>query len=180
MGRKHSLEELGRLDVDAYKQSPKIPLVLVLDNIRSAHNVGSVFRTCDAYRVDKVYLCGFTATPPHKDIRKTALGATDSVEWEHVESALELLSQLKEQGYSIVSIEQTNDSAELKDWKPTGKTAIVLGNEVAGVQQELIDQGDLCVELEQHGTKHSLNVSVCAGIVIWYAFGWLGDDIFGT
>lgn len=179
MGRKQTLEELGRMDVDAFKQSAKIPLVVILDNIRSAHNVGSVFRTADAYRVEKVYLCGFTATPPHKDIRKTALGATESVEWENVDSAQELLSRLRVEGYSIVSIEQTDDSTELGDWRPFGKTAIILGNEVAGVQQELVDQSDLCVELEQYGTKHSLNVSVCAGIVIWKAFGQISSDLAG-
>jgi 23S rRNA (guanosine2251-2'-O)-methyltransferase len=170
MTKKLSLEELNRVSLETYHKKPKIPLVVVLDNIRSAHNVGSIFRTSDAYCVEQIIICGFSAQPPHKDIRKTALGATESVKWIYAQSAKEVVLKLKEEGYAIVSMEQTDSSVELNDWRIDGPVAVILGNEVAGVQDELIEISDVCVELEQHGTKHSLNVSVCAGITIWKAF----------
>lgn len=170
--RKLKLEELGRISIEEFKEVEKIPVVVVLDNIRSMHNIGSVFRTSDAFRIQKVYLCGITARPPHKDIRKTALGATESIEWEYVEDAIDLIPRLKNENYSILSIEQTESSTSLSDYeiKSDRAYAVVFGNEVDGVQQEVIDQSDLCIEVPQEGTKHSLNVSVCAGIVLWEFF----------
>lgn len=170
MAKKLSLEELNRATLEDYRSRPKIPLVVVLDNIRSAHNVGSIFRTSDAYCVEKIIICGFSAKPPHKDIRKTALGATESVPWSYIASAEDAILELKSLGYSIVAVEQTDSSVELNEWQIGERVAIIFGNEVSGVQDELIDLSDTCVELEQHGTKHSLNVSVCAGITIWKAF----------
>lgn len=177
--RKLKLEELGRISVDDFKSVEKIPVVVILDNIRSMHNIGSVFRTSDAFLIEKVYLCGITATPPNKEIRKTALGATESVDWEYVEEINELIPQLKSDGFKILSIEQTEGSTSLSDFldcRQAGeliekeKFAVIFGNEVDGVQQSVIDQSDFCLEIPQGGTKHSLNVSVCAGIVLWEFF----------
>lgn len=170
--RKLKLEELGRISVEEFKETEKIPVVVLLDNIRSMHNIGSVFRTADAFLVEKIYLCGITATPPNKEIRKTALGATESVDWEYVEDIHSLIHRLKEEKFTILSIEQTEGSLSLDDFTidPNQKYALVLGNEVEGVQQTVIDQSDYCIEIPQEGTKHSLNVSVCAGIVIWEFF----------
>jgi len=167
--RKLKLEELGRISIDEFKKTEKIPVVVVLDNIRSAHNIGSVFRTSDAFLIEKVYLCGITATPPNKEIRKTALGATESVEWEHVRETANLIPELKSAGFRILAVEQTQGSKFLSEVElnPDEKYAVVFGNEVDGVQQPVINQSDLCVEVPQSGTKHSLNVSVCAGIVLW-------------
>lgn len=169
MMRKLKLEELGRVSVEEFKEVGKIPVVVVLDNIRSMHNIGAVFRTSDAFLVEKIYLCGITATPPNKEIRKTALGATESVDWEYVAEIHELISQLKNENYMILSVEQTEGSLSLLDFeiKPNAKYALILGNEVDGVQQIVINESDFCVEIPQDGTKHSLNVSVCAGIVLW-------------
>lgn len=170
--RKLKLEELGRISVEEFKEIDKIPVVVILDNVRSMHNIGSVFRTADAFLIQKVYLCGITATPPHKEIRKTALGATESVEWEHVKDIQDLVSNLKSQGYSILSIEQAEGSVNLSDFEIQSdqKYALIFGNEVEGVQQEVINQSDYCLEIPQSGTKHSLNISVCAGIVMWEFF----------
>ncbi len=167
--RKLKLEELGRVTTEEYEQIQKNPVVVVLDNIRSMHNVGAVFRTSDAFLIDKVYLCGITATPPHKEIQKTAIGAEKSVNWEHIPDANELIAQLKKEGYQIISIEQAENSVRLNDYNvdTTQKYAIVMGNEVDGVQQSIIDQCDTCLEIPQSGTKHSLNVSVCTGIILW-------------
>lgn len=167
--RKLKLEELGRISVDDFKSVDKIPVVVILDNIRSMHNIGSVFRTSDAFIIERIYLCGITATPPNKEIRKTALGATESVEWEYVKEINELIPELKSDGFKILSIEQTEGSASLSDFKINSneKYAVIFGNEVDGVQQSVIDQSDFCLEIPQGGTKHSLNVSVCAGIVLW-------------
>lgn len=163
------MDELNRDSVEDFKNKKKIPLVLVLDNVRSLNNVGSVFRTADAFMVEKVYLCGITGTPPHRDIEKTALGATESVEWEHVPDTLELVKRLKEQGYTIASVEQAENSVMLNDLKPEpGKPhAFVLGNEVFGVEQEVINASDFVLEIPQFGTKHSLNISVATGVVVW-------------
>lgn len=167
--RKLSMDELGRLDVDGYKSIDKLPLIVVLDNVRSMHNVGSVFRTSDAFLVEKIMLCGFTPQPPHRDIRKVALGATESVDWEYHQNTVDLIKELKQQDYTILSVEQTESSIDLSEYKVEAakKYAVVFGNEVDGVDQEVIDLSDKSIEIPQYGTKHSLNVSVCSGIVIW-------------
>lgn len=170
--RKLSLTELNRLDIDTYANIEKIPLVIILDNIRSLHNVGSVFRTADAFRIESIFLCGITATPPQPEIHKTALGAEFSVQWNYREDALQAVDELKEQGYVIYSVEQAEGSTLLNELvlEKGKKYAIVLGNEVDGVQQSVIDQSNGCIEIPQYGTKHSLNVSVASGIVIWDLF----------
>ncbi|ARN72050.1 RNA methyltransferase [Nonlabens tegetincola] len=170
--RKLLNEELDRLDVDAYKNSDKTPITIVLDNIRSLNNIGSVFRTADCYRIEKIILCGITAQPPHRDIRKTALGATESIEWEYVEDTLKALENLKNNQYHLCAIEQAENSTSLYHFKPEKgqKLAVVFGNEVKGVQQQVVDYCDTIIELQQFGTKHSLNISVCAGIVIYDLF----------
>lgn len=167
--RKLKLDELGRVSVKEFKESDKIPLVVVLDNIRSMHNIGAVFRTSDAFLIEKIYLCGITATPPNKEIRKTALGATESVDWEYVSDVNELIQKLKEENWIVASIEQVEGSVNFSEYEPdpNGKYAVVFGNEVEGVSQSVVDASDLCLEIPQSGTKHSLNVSVCAGIVLW-------------
>lgn len=168
---KLSLDQLGRVELDTYKQTDKIPVVVVLDDIRSAHNVGAIFRTSDAFRIEKIYLAGITPTPPNREIQKTALGAQLSVEWEHRKDSLTLIKELQAD-YQVVSVEQTKNSTNLLDFKPNKneKYALVLGNEVSGVKQEIIDQSNLSLEIPQEGTKHSLNVSVCGGIVLWHFF----------
>ena len=170
--RKLKNSELDRLEVSAFKKIDKTPIVVILDNIRSLNNVGSVFRTSDAFLVEKIYLCGITATPPHKEIHKTALGATETVEWEYVESALDLVEKLKKEEYVVISIEQADKSTKLEQFeiKKDQKYAIVFGNEVKGVQQEVVSASDLCIEIPQFGTKHSLNISVSTGIVLWDLF----------
>jgi len=167
--KKLKLEELGRISVEEFKETDKIPVVVVLDNVRSMYNIGSVFRTADAFLIEKIYLCGITATPPNKEIRKTALGATDSIDWEYVKETSELILRLKSDGFKILSVEQTEGSKSLSGFEldPNEKYAVIFGNEVDGVQQKVINQSDLCLEIPQSGTKHSLNVSVCAGIVLW-------------
>ncbi|NLA25177.1 MAG: RNA methyltransferase [Bacteroidales bacterium] len=168
--KKLRIEELGRLDVEDYKKIIKRPLVVVLDNIRSYHNVGAVFRTADAFRLEKVYLCGITGTPPHRDIHKTALGASDTVDWEYYENAVDLVKKLKNDGFVILCLEQAEGSTILNEFEisPNRKYALVVGHEVKGVQQEIIDMCDFCLEIPQYGTKHSLNVSVSAGIAMHY------------
>lgn len=167
--RKLRTIEIERLSIDEFRQAEKLPLVVVLDDVRSLHNVGSVFRTCDAFRVEAVYLCGITATPPSAEIHKTALGAEDSVAWRYFPSADEAVATLKAQGYRVYAVEQAEGSDMLgEDFAPAGtRHAIVLGNEVKGVRQSVIDRCDHCLEIPQYGTKHSLNVSVAAGIVVW-------------
>jgi 23S rRNA (guanosine2251-2'-O)-methyltransferase len=170
--KKLKLEELGRISVDEFKGSDKLPVSIVLDNIRSLHNVGSAFRTADAFRFEKIYLTGITGTPPHREIEKSALGATKSVDWEYAESTGALLKTLKESGYTIIIIEQTTESRLLQqfDPEPGRKYCLVFGNEVNGVSDEAIELADLALEVPQHGTKHSLNVSVCLGIITWEFF----------
>jgi len=170
--RKLAIEELNRLSIDAYKLAEKISLSVILDNVRSLNNIGSIFRTCDAFLVEKIYLCGITSCPPHRDIHKTALGATESVAWEYNSDTLQILKRLKKDGYIIFSAEQTEKSLLLQDimLDKRGKYAIVFGHEVKGVDQAVIDICDACIEIPQFGTKHSLNVSVSAGIVIWEMF----------
>ena len=167
--RKLKNEELDRLGVDGFKAAEKTPLIIILDNIRSLNNIGSVFRTADAFLIEKIYLCGITATPPHKDIRKTALGATDSVSWEYRKDTLELVEELKISGFKVVSIEQAENATQLDqfDVEKKVKYALVFGNEVKGVSQEVVSASDEVLEIPQYGTKHSLNISVSAGIVIW-------------
>lgn len=163
------MAELNRLSVNEFHKAEKQELVIVLDNIRSQSNTGSVFRTSDAYRIQKLFLCGITAVPPHREIQKTALGATESVAWEYFENTVDCIHQLKADGYYIISIEQTQQSIPLNTFSPNPnqKLAIVLGNEINGISEEVLSASDICIELPQFGTKHSLNISVCAGIVIW-------------
>ncbi len=170
--KKLKLEELGRISIEEFKESEKIPVCILLDNIRSLHNVGSAFRTADAFRVEKIYLTGITGSPPHREIQKTALGATESVDWEYVDSPAKAISDLKSQGYKIVIVEQTTDSIPLQTFygEPGVKYCLVFGNEVHGVSEEAIELGDLALEIPQLGTKHSLNISVCLGIVLWDVF----------
>lgn len=167
--RKLQVEELNRPDLESYRNIPKTPVILVLDNIRSAHNVGSAFRTADAFALKGIYLCGITAVPPNKEIHKTALGATDSVDWKYFSSATEAIQALKNQGFKIIGVEQTTDSVFLEEasFKANESIAFVLGNEVEGISEEIVSLLDACVEIPQWGTKHSLNVSVCTGIVLW-------------
>lgn len=167
--RKLRNKELNRLSVEEYKASEKTPIVVILDNVRSLNNVGSVFRTSDALRLKKIYLCGITPTPPHNDIHKTALGAEDSVDWEYSESTEDVIKNLQEKGYEVNCVEQVENSTLLTEYKtkPQVPVALVFGNEVKGVRQEAIDISNGCIEIPQHGTKHSFNISVSAGIVLW-------------
>lgn len=170
--RKLKITELNRISAEEFKKADKLPLVVILDNVRSLHNIGSVFRTSDAFRVECIYLCGITATPPHPEMHKTALGAEFTVDWKYVNNAVEAVDNLRQEGYVVFSIEQAENSIMLENIQlEQGKCyAVVLGNEVKGVQQEVIDHSDGCIEIPQYGTKHSLNVSVTAGIVIWDLF----------
>ena len=168
MNRKLKLEELNRLSITDFKSKKKDPIVVLLDNVRSLHNVGSVFRTCDAMAVEKLYLGGITAKPPHREIQKTAIGATESVKWEYLEIAEAVVLKYKSLGYRIIAVEQTVNSMSLTKYKWNDeKTMIIFGNEVNGVQQNIIDMADLSIEIPQWGTKHSLNISVSAGIILW-------------
>lgn len=167
--RKLKNEELPRLDVEAFKDAEKTPIIIVLDNIRSLNNIGSVFRTADAFLLEKIYLCGITATPPHKDIRKTALGASESVAWEHRDSTIDLIKEFNTQGYETIAIEQAENATMLNNLKVDSlkKYVLVFGNEVKGVDQEVVNNCANVVEIPQFGTKHSLNISVSAGVVVW-------------
>lgn len=167
--RKLNVLEMNRISVDEFKKSKKNPLVVILDNVRSMYNVGSVFRTADAFRIEAIYLCGITSCPPHPEIHKTALGAEDAVDWYYHKEALETVKMLQQQGYEVLAIEQVEGSTMLQDFvaETDKKYAVVLGNEVKGVNQEVVDCCDGCLEIPQFGTKHSLNVSTTAGIVMW-------------
>ncbi len=166
--RKLKNSELGRMEASEFKESEKAPIIVVLDNVRSLNNIGSIFRTSDGLRVQKIYLCGITATPPHRDMHKTALGATESVEWEYVEDTVEVVKRLQQEGVHCAALEQAENSIMLQDFpKMNQPVAIVLGNEVKGVEQEVVDQCDSCIEIPQFGTKHSFNVSVSAGMCLW-------------
>jgi 23S rRNA (guanosine2251-2'-O)-methyltransferase len=169
MSKKILNEELNRLSVDAYKSSDKSNFVVILDNIRSMNNVGSVFRTSDSFLCEKIYLCGITPKPPHRDIQKTALGATESVDWEYVESTEAIIEKLKSKGFKIAAVEQVENSVKLNDFKPekNQKYAFIFGHEVKGVTQNVVDVCDFSLEIPQFGTKHSLNISVSAGVVLW-------------
>ena len=170
--KKLKLEELGRISVDEFKEAEKLPVCIVLDNVRSLHNVGSAFRTADAFRIEKIFLTGITGTPPHREIQKSALGATESVAWEYSESSAEAVKQIKNSGYEILIIEQTTDSIPVHEFAPASgkKFCLVFGNEVDGVSDAVIALGDYALEIPQAGTKHSLNVSVCLGIITWELF----------
>lgn len=170
--RKLKNEELRRLSTEEFKKSEKTPLVVVLDNVRSLNNIGSVFRTADAFRLESVILCGITACPPHKDIRKTALGSTETVDWEYYKDTLTAIKKLQGNGYRILSIEQAESSTSLQDFSPEEgiRYALVFGHEIRGVQQEVVDISDQVIEIPQYGTKHSFNISVSAGIVLWDIF----------
>ena len=167
--RKLTVEELNRMDIEEFHQSEKLPLVIVLDNIRSLHNVGSVFRTADAFRLQGVWLCGITACPPAAEIHKTALGAEDSVSWEYFEDTLDAVECLQREGYEVLAVEQVEGSLKLNTFRidPAKRYALILGNEVKGVRQDVVDAADAALEIPQYGTKHSMNVSVTAGIVMW-------------
>lgn len=176
--KKLSILEMNRLSKDEFKKTTKIPLTVVLDNIRSLHNIGSVFRTADAFLIENIILCGVSCTPPHPELHKTALGAEDSVDWIYKESTLEAIQELQNQSYYVFAVEQAHGSISLHELalNPIGKYAIVLGNEVKGVQQSVVDHCDACLEIPQHGTKHSLNVSVATGIVLWSFFTQLRNQ----
>jgi 23S rRNA (guanosine2251-2'-O)-methyltransferase len=170
--RKLKLDELNRVSVDDFNEVKKLPVVLVLDNVRSMHNIGSIFRTADAFAVEKLYLCGITACPPHREIEKTALGATQSVEWVYFPGVIQAIEQLMTEGYQVIAIEQADESTMLNDFYPDEgkKYALVFGNEVNGVSDEIMDMIDTCIEIPQFGTKHSFNIVVSAGIVLWDFF----------
>jgi len=170
--RKLKNRELNRKNIDQFKEAKKTPLIVILDNIRSLNNIGSVLRTSDAFLVEKIYLCGITATPPHKDIHKTALGATDSVEWEYSEETIYIVEKLKSENVEIISIEQAENAIMLDDFKADKdkRYAIIFGNEVKGVEQKIVSASDSVIEIPQHGTKHSLNIVFSAGVVIWEIF----------
>lgn len=167
--RKLTIEEMGRMDVQSFKAAEKLPLIVVLDNVRSLHNVGSVFRTADAFRLEAIYLCGITACPPSAEIHKTALGAEDSVDWYYAADTCDVVRRLKEEGVIVFAVEQVEGSVLLPDLELdlSQRYAVVMGNEVKGVQQAVVDLADHALEIPQYGTKHSLNVSVTAGIVMW-------------
>lgn len=173
--RKLKNSELDRLSVEDFKKTAKTPIIIVLDNIRSLNNVGSVFRTSDAFLIEKIYLCGITATPPHKDIHKTALGSTDTVAWEYVENTMDLVENLKAENVRICAIEQAEKATMLNNFTPETDTkyALVFGNEVKGVAQDVVSASDVVIEIPQFGTKHSLNISVSCGVVVWDLFSKL-------
>ncbi|MDG1714847.1 RNA methyltransferase [Lacinutrix sp.] len=173
--RKLKNSELARLSIDGFKQANKTPIIIILDNIRSLNNVGSVFRTSDAFLIEKIYLCGITAKPPHKDIHKTALGSTETVDWEYEENTLNLVKKLKADGYRVASIEQAERATMLNAFKVESKSkyAIIFGNEVKGVTQDVVSASDFVIEIPQFGTKHSLNIAVSCGVVVWDLFSKL-------
>lgn len=172
MNKKLSNEALNRISTAEFKAAKKIPLVIVLDNIRSLNNIGSVFRTADAFLVEAIYLCGITATPPHREIQKTALGATETVVWKYFNTTIDALNELQQKNYQLVAVEQAENSLMLNNFKPKNdeKWALIFGNEVDGVTQEVIDKANFVLEIPQYGTKHSLNISVSVGVVVWDIF----------
>ncbi len=173
--RKLKNNELERLSIDEFKSAQKTPIIIILDNIRSLNNIGSVFRTSDAFLIEKIYLCGITAKPPHKDIHKTALGSTDTVDWQYIENTIDLIEKLKADNIKICAIEQAENAIMLNNFKieTDKKYALVFGNEVKGVSQEVVSASDAVIEIPQYGTKHSLNISVSCGVVVWDVFSKL-------
>lgn len=179
MSRKKTMADLGRISAEEFRNKDKFPIAVVLDNVRSLNNIGSIFRSSDAFCVDRIYLCGITATPPSVEIHKTALGAEDSVSWKHFDNTADALADLRAEGWTLCAVEQADDSISLEKFRPdcTGKYAIVLGHEVYGVEQSVVDACDLTLEIPQFGTKHSLNVAVTAGILLWHlAANFLSAD----
>jgi len=176
--KKLSMEQLQRISAEEYKQAQKFPVAIVLDNVRSMMNIGSVFRTADAFRVEKIFLCGITAQPPHKEIHKTALGATESVDWIYYENAADAIEHLQENDFQVIALEQTSESKDLRNFKPLTNTkyAFVFGNEVKGVDDEVLVRCDSSLEIPQFGTKHSFNISVSAGIVLWDVFSKMNSQ----
>ena len=170
--RKLKTDELGRVGIADFKKQDKLPIIVILDNVRSMHNIGSVFRTSDGFAIEKIYLCGITAQPPHREIEKTALGATQSIEWAYSADISELIPKLRIDGYKIIAIEQANNSIPLNDFQPetSAKYVLIFGNEVNGVSVEAMELIDNCIEIPQFGTKHSFNIVVSAGIVLWDFF----------
>tara|TARA_B100000405_G_scaffold28601_1_gene20338 strand:- start:235 stop:762 length:528 start_codon:yes stop_codon:yes gene_type:complete len=170
--RKLKNNELNRIDLKEFKEKNKTPIIIVLDNIRSAYNVGSIFRTSDAFLLSGIYLCGITPKPPHKEIRKTALGANESVDWKYFKNTSESIKDLKSKNYTIISIEQVKKGENLNNFTPKKekKYALIFGNEIKGVSQEIVDLSDKCIEIPQYGTKHSLNVGISVGIIVWDFF----------
>ncbi|NNC95715.1 MAG: RNA methyltransferase [Chitinophagales bacterium] len=168
--KKLSISELKRVDIQEYKELPKHPVVVVLDNVRSLHNIGSVFRTCDSFLIHSVYLCGITAQPPHRGIQKTALGATETVNWIYFKNTSDAVASLKDSDYTIIAVEQMNDAIPLQNFVPQKdqKIALIFGHEVKGISDDIVGELDTALEIDQFGTKHSLNISVCAGIVLWH------------
>lgn len=177
--RKLKMSELNRMTAEQFRKSEKTPLVLILENVRSAYNVGSVFRTADAFRIEALILCGITAFPPHKDIQKTALGATDTVRWKHFKNTSDAVTEVKNNNHKVYALEQTTNSINLSDFIPekNEKIALILGNEVTGISEETLKLVDKCMEIPQFGTKHSLNISVSAGIAVWELFNKLKANI---
>jgi 23S rRNA (guanosine2251-2'-O)-methyltransferase len=175
--RKLKLEELGRVGVEDFKKQEKLPIVVILDNVRSMHNIGSIFRTSDGFAVEKIILCGITAQPPHREIEKTALGATQSIDWAYHTDITNAIGEVKEMGYTVVAIEQAENSTLLTDYSPdpANKYALIFGNEVEGVSDEAMKSSDRCIEIPQFGTKHSFNIVVSAGIVLWDFFSKLNS-----
>ncbi len=173
--RKLKLDELNRVSITDFKNQEKLPVIVVLDNVRSMHNIGSIFRTSDGFAVEQIYLCGITAQPPHREIEKTALGATQSINWTYFETPVQAIEQLRNDGYQIIAIEQAENSQMLNEFMPdvTKKYALIFGNEVNGVSDEVMEQIDACIEIPQFGTKHSFNIVVSAGIVLWDFFSKL-------
>ena len=176
--RKLKLDELKRVSVNEFKKQSKTPIIVVMENIRSLNNVGTIFRTCDAFNIESVYLIGITAKPPHREIQKTALGATESVDWEYFETSQDAIAKLKSNGFKIFSVAQAEGSKSINEISNMrcDKIALFFGNEITGVNQETIDSSDCCIEIPQYGTKHSLNVAVCAGIIIWECFSSLNKS----
>ena len=175
--RKLRNSELDRKSVSEFKEAEKTPIIVILDNVRSLNNIGSVFRTADAFLIQKIYLCGITAKPPHKDIQKTALGATETVDWEYVAEALEVVEKLQQQGVKVYSVEQAENAKYLNEFQPQKEItyALVFGNEVKGVQQKVVSASNGVLEIPQLGSKHSLNISVSAGVVLWHIFSKLSS-----
>jgi tRNA G18 (ribose-2'-O)-methylase SpoU len=173
--RKLKTDELGRVGIDDFKKQEKLPLVVILDSVRSMHNIGSIFRTSDGFAIEKIFLCGITAQPPHREIEKTALGATQSIEWTYYEDVCDAINNLKSEGYKIIAIEQAENSTLLNNYQPnkSDKYALIFGNEVNGVSDEAMKLIDTCIEIPQFGTKHSFNIVVSAGIVLWDFFAKL-------
>ena len=170
--RKLANTELNRKTVEEYKRTPKIPVVVILDNVRSLNNIGSVFRTCDAFMIESLYLCGITAIPPHREIHKTALGATESVQWSYFDKTIDAVALLRTEGYLLCAVEQTENSIMLHNFRPAPqkKVAVIFGHEIHGVDQEVVNACDMSIEIPQLGTKHSINIAVSAGIVLWEIF----------